>query len=158
MDGQLGLGDYDNRGDGVPARPDEMGAGLPTVNVGPGHSTSIVKAGFEHTCAVLDNYALKCWGANRVGQLGLGDLTSRGDGPNEMGDFLPTIDLGAGRTVSAVAGGYGHTCAVLDNNSVKCWGQNDFGQLGLGDTNNRGDEPGEMGAALPTVDLGGDWP
>ena len=45
-------------------------------------------------------------------------------------------------------------CVLLDNNSTKCWGKNTNGFLGLGDTLDRGDQPGEMGDNLPTVDLG----
>ena len=55
--------------------------------------------------------------------------------------------------ISFAAGSY-HTCALLDDRSVKCWGGNDFGQLGYGDTNDRGYEGGEMGDALPAVSLG----
>ena len=44
---------------------------------------------------------------------------------------------------------------VLGNAKLKCWGGNGAGQLGLGDQNNRGDNPAEMGMALPSVDLGG---
>ena len=38
--------------------------------------------------------------------------------------------------------------------TLKCWGYNFYGQLGLGDTNDRGDQGGEMGDSLPSVDLG----
>ena len=55
----------------------------------------------------------------------------------------------------AVAAGRDHTVVLMQDGSVRAFGQNDDGQLGLGDTNNRGDDPGEMGAALPAVDLGG---
>ena len=47
-----------------------------------------------------------------------------------------------------------HSSALLDDGAVKCWGRNDYGQLGYGDTNNRGDASGEMGEALPAVALG----
>ena len=53
--------------------------------------------------------------------------------------------------------GVGYACAILDDKSLKCWGSNYSGQLGLGDTNNRGDAPGEMGDNLPAVDLGSNY-
>ena len=112
--------------------------------------------GGAFSCAILYGGVVKCWGYNNYGQLGLGDSSNRGDGPGEMGDNLPVVDLGTGRTakmIGASAGG-AHVCAVLDDDSVKCWGRNDYGQLGLGDTSNHGDGPGEMGVNLPVVDLG----
>ena len=71
-----------------------------------------------------------------------------------MADSLTVIDLGTGRTTRDIEAGDNHTCAILDDASVKCWGSNASGQLGLGDTNNRGDASGEMGNSLPAVDLG----
>ena len=47
-----------------------------------------------------------------------------------MGDALTPVDPGTGRSVLAVAAGDWHTCALLDDHSVKCWGANDSGQLG----------------------------
>ena len=148
--GRLGLGDTDNRGDGA----GEMGDALSAVNLGSGRTATAIAAGGGLTCARLDNGSLKCWGLNAAGQLGLGDTNSRGDGPGEMGDNLPAIALGTGRTALAVSTGFTHTCALLDNHKVKCWGQNSSGQLGLGDTASRGDAAGEMGDNLPAADLG----
>ena len=102
---------------------------------------------------MLDNSSIKCWGLNDSGQLGLGDTNKRGDEPNEMADYLPAVDLGSGKTARAITAGDSHTCAVLDNASLKCWGKNDSGQLGLGHTNNRGDEPNQMGDILPAIGL-----
>jgi alpha-tubulin suppressor-like RCC1 family protein len=149
-EGQLGLGSDTTRGNA----PGQMGDNLPTVDLGVGRTARSISAGGFHTCAVLDTYELKCWGTGTFGQLGTGDGNDRGDEPGEMGAFLPPIDLGAGRTVRAVSAGNFHTCAVLDTHQVKCFGGNDDGELGLGSTLAQGDEPGEMGDALPTVDLG----
>ena len=148
--GQLGQGDGSARGDS----PGELGDALPAVDLGTGRTAVAVSANGSQSCAILDNAQLKCWGDNLFGQLGQGDGIRRGDGPGEMGDTLLPVDLGTGRTATAVATGRSHTCAVLDNGSVKCWGWNQFGQLGLGDTNNRGGGAGQMGDALPAVDLG----
>jgi E3 ubiquitin-protein ligase HERC3 len=148
--GQLGLGDTLVRGD----EPGEMGDRLPFVDLGPGRTSVQIVAGGAHTCARLDNGTLKCWGHNYSGELGLGDTRDRGDEPGEMGDALPPVDLGPGRTAVQVSAGRAHTCAVLDDGSLKCWGSNSYGALGLGDTDNRGDGPGEMGSSLPPVTLG----
>ena len=83
--------------------------------------------------------------------MGQSDTSSRGDGSNEMGDSLPAVDLGSGITARSISAGGSHTCAVLDNSSIKCWGLNDSGQLGLGDNSTRGDDTGEMGEYLPTI-------
>ena len=149
--GVLGLGDIEYRGD----EPGEMGDTLPFVNLGTGRTATIIVAGFDSTCAILDNGSLKCWGLNLYGKLGLGDTKSRGHLPGEMGDGLPAVDLGTGRTAVSVAMAptIGGTCAMLDDGSLKCWGLNKEGELGLGDLENRGDEPGEMGDALPRVKL-----
>jgi len=148
--GQLGLGDTVPRGDGA----GEMGASLPAVNLGTGRTAVALSAGFDHVCALLDNGSVKCWGRNHHGQLGQGDVADRGDAPGEMGDSLPVVPLGTGRTALAIAAGFAHNCALLDDFTVKCWGFNTFGQLGLGNTDPRGDGSGEMGDALPAVDLG----
>ena len=55
-------------------------------------------------------------------------------------------------SATATAAGDLHTCALLDNASVKCWGYNDKGQLGIDNTNHMGDDLGEM-AVLPSIDL-----
>jgi alpha-tubulin suppressor-like RCC1 family protein len=149
-DGQLGLGDTINRGDA----PGEMGDALPAVPLGSGRGATAVVRGLRHVCALLDNGSVKCWGHNGYGQLGLGDTASRGDQPNELGDALAPVDLGPGRSATAVVAGNYFSCALLDDATVKCWGDNTYGALGQGDVSLRGDAPGEMGAALPAIDLG----
>lgn len=148
--GLLGLGNTQSRGDG----PGEMGDSLPAVDLGPGAVAAGIAAGSIHSCALLAGGSLKCWGFNGYGQLGLGDTQNRGDGPGEMGGSLPALDLGAGAIAVEVSAGAYHTCARLDGGSLKCWGRNVDGQLGLGDTVTRGDGPGEMGGSLAALNLG----
>ena len=148
-EGQLGLGDTDDRGD----EADEMGDRLEPVALGTGRTALSVTAGDDHTCALLDGGSVKCWGDNSEGQLGLGHMDSHGDADGGMGDDLPAVDLGTGRTAVAVTAGAWRTCAVLDDESVKCWGNNNGGELGIGDTGDRGDHAGEMGDDLPAISL-----
>jgi alpha-tubulin suppressor-like RCC1 family protein len=122
------------------------------INLGSGITAKAITAGNFHTCAVIDNSSIKCWGKNDSGQLGQGNTNNRGDGSNEMGDNLPAVDLGAGKTARAISTGDRHTCAILDNASIKCWGKNDSGQLGLGDNSTRGGGSGEMDN-LPSISL-----
>ncbi len=148
-DGQLGLGDTVDRGDG----PNEMGVHLPAVDLGVGKRAAWISGRFHRTCAGLVGGGVKCWGRNEFGALGLGDTVNRGDGPGEMGDALPSLDLGAGLAPLSLTMSYDSSCALLGDGSVKCFGGNYGGQLGLGDIQARGDQPGEMGDALPRVPL-----
>ena len=141
--GQLGRGEQKTELEPIPD----------IIELGSGRNAKAIVTGNSHTCVMLDNSSIKCWGYNASGQLGLGDANNRGDGSNEMGDNLPSIDLGSGKTARAISAGDSHTCAVLDNASLKCWGKNDSGQLGLGNTSNRGDGSGEMGDNLPAIGL-----
>ncbi|MEZ4819027.1 MAG: hypothetical protein R3A45_03690 [Bdellovibrionota bacterium] len=148
--GQLGQGNMQKRGDD----PSEMGNNLSTIGLGTALTATQIAAGNYHTCALLNTGAVKCWGNNQAGQLGLGDAQDRGDEPNEMGNNLSTIDLGTGLTATQITTGAYHTCALLSNNTIKCWGDNQAGQLGLGDTQDRGDDVNEMGDNLATINLG----
>ncbi|MEE3276994.1 MAG: choice-of-anchor V domain-containing protein, partial [Candidatus Thermoplasmatota archaeon] len=78
------------------------------------------------SCAILDNYSLRCTGVNNYGQLGIGSFAlSNG-----------TVDLG-NRMAAAISDGNSHNCAILDDGSVSCWGRNNVGQLGDGSNANR---------------------
>lgn len=145
--GELGLGDNVSRG----TLPADMGVNLPSIDFGARKATQLELAS-QYGCALLDDASVKCWGTNTVGQLGLGDRTPRGSAPGQMGANLPVVSLG-GNAVELSAR-YSHACARLDNGSLKCWGDNVFGVLGLGDTNERGSGTNEMGASLPGLDFG----
>jgi alpha-tubulin suppressor-like RCC1 family protein len=144
-----GNGDNITRGQ----TPGQMGDALPSVDLGQGRSATSITAGSQHVCAILDDGQLKCWGSNNYGGLGLGDTRDRGSRPGEMGDALPAVELGTGRAAKGISAAFLFSCAVLDDSSIKCWGFNDDGELGLGDTRHRGLAPGQMGDSLPAVDL-----
>jgi E3 ubiquitin-protein ligase HERC3 len=132
-----------------------MGDKLPTVDLGTGRTAKALSLGQTHSCALLDDDSVKCWGDNGQGRLGQGDTNHRGDGADEMGDALPSIDLGTNRKAKAIAVGGTQTCAILDDDTAKCWGMGSQGRLLNGNGNHLGDAPGEMGDNLPPIKRGG---
>jgi len=106
--------------------PDETSV----FNTGAGavYSNSKISTGFSHTCAILDNGSVSCWGSKSNGRMG--------NGISSGTQLTPTLtsSLGAGRTAIAISVGSAHTCALLDNGSVSCWGYGDNGRLGNGGT------------------------
>ena len=104
-------------------------AATPTKSQLPASSTPVViDAGTSHTCTVLVNGSLYCWGLNSDGQLGDGTTTFR---------KIPVqSQLPIGYTAAMVAVGESHTCVVSNRSSVHCIGSNDQGQLGDGSTSN----------------------
>jgi alpha-tubulin suppressor-like RCC1 family protein len=149
--GRLGSGATNNLGDGA----NEMGNSLAVIDVGSGRTVRAITAGFAHTCAVLDNATVKCWGNGGYGKLGYGNQNDLGDGANEMGTNLAAVSLGIGRTALAISAGGTHTCAVLDNATAKCWGDGSSGQIGSNNVSAVGDDASEMGDSLAVVALGG---
>eukprot|EP01083_Nonionella_stella_P047849 128060_1 len=131
-----------------------MGDNLLEVDLGSSFEPIQIKAGYYHTCALSTTNTVKCWGRNWRGALGYGDTNDRGDVANTMGDDLLEIDLGSSFMAIQITVGGEATCALSTTNTVKCWGKNDDGALGLGDTTNRGDVANTMGDNLLEVDLG----
>lgn len=114
-----------------------------------------IKAGSFHTCVIVNNGGLKCFGRNNFGQLGLGHTITMGDNANEMGSNLPEVNLGTNLTAKSIALGTYHTCVLLrENDQVKCFGDNSWGQLGKGNTVALGDGANEMGDNLTVIQLG----
>jgi alpha-tubulin suppressor-like RCC1 family protein len=94
-----------------------------------------VAAGFRHSCAVLSSGHVECWGWDYYGQLGNGAISEVQDTPVEV---LGISDA------TQVAAGEGHSCAVLSSGDLKCWGNNESGQLGNGATDPGQDTPVEV--------------
>ena len=139
--GQLGYGDTRNLGD------DELPSAVGFVAVGA--KVTRLSAGNEHTCALLESGAVRCWGNGSFGRLGYGNTTSIGD------DEAPAVagDVVLGGKAVQLAAGHAHTCALLDSGEVRCWGQGQTGRLGYGNSANLGDD--ELPAVAGAVPLGG---
>jgi alpha-tubulin suppressor-like RCC1 family protein len=90
-----------------------------------------VAAGGNSACAILTSGAVRCWGGNAYGQLGNGTTTS-----SKYPVKVAGIDGVAARATS-ISVGNGFACARITNGNVRCWGRNDYGQLGNGAGGNR---------------------
>jgi alpha-tubulin suppressor-like RCC1 family protein len=121
--GQLGLGDKSDRG----GKQNELGEKLPFLNLGPETITQI-STGSYHGCALFQNGRVKCWGNGKRGNLGYRNNSNIGTEELDM-ERLDYLDLGAMRVKKISTGAY-HTCALIENGKVKCWGDNSSGQVG----------------------------
>ena len=139
--GQLGHGTTARLGD------DEPPALAGDLSLG-ARATSIA-VGDSHSCAILTGGSVRCWGAGADGRLGYGNTTSIGD--TELPSSVGVVSVGG--TVTQLAAGGSHTCALLASGAVRCWGNGANGRLGYGNTSSIGDT--ETPASAGDVTLGG---
>ena len=113
--GQLGAVESEFSSRAAKVKLDEAGSDLGGVQE--------LALGYGHTCALLNDKSVKCWGSNEVGQLGQ---------PSELvGTGYPqVVPLETGFGAIAIDAGYGHTCAANESGKVHCWGWNVYGQVG----------------------------
>ena len=118
-DGQLGDGNRDTNS-------------LTPVAVSGLSGVRKVAAGSSHTCAIVvaGNPGVKCWGINHRGELGHGSISGDVTTPIEVALLYP----GGPASVVDLAAGGDHTCALVSDATVRCWGLNDSGELGDGST------------------------
>ncbi len=137
--GQLGYG-AKSFGNDIPAVAGDVDVGGKVVQVA---------AGGNHTCALLASGNVRCWGLGEHGSLGYGNKNNIGDKvtPASAGN----VDVG-GKVVQISACNM-ETCALLASGNVRCWGRNDYGELGYGNTNTIGDD--ETPASAGDIALGG---
>jgi len=86
--------------------------------------TAIASGGY-HACALTSEGIVKCWGRNDYGQLGAG-------GVSDMFVSTPVTVLGLTSPIRAISAGYRQTCALTAEGGLKCWGGNQYGQVGDG--------------------------
>ncbi|MDA8680859.1 hypothetical protein N9M45_04645, partial [Euryarchaeota archaeon] len=119
--------DYNQIGDGT--NSDRL-TPTQTASLGTNNTAVAISAGEQHTCVILNNGTVSCWGTNTYGQLGDGTSLTRSTP-------TPTSSLGSGSEAVAITSGSYHVCTILDNGTVSCWGRNNHGQLGDGTTTDR---------------------
>ncbi len=78
-----------------------------------------------HACALLPQGKVTCWGNNNQGQLGRGTKSAKETTPAEIADLAGAVEITAGAEL---------TCARLESGAAACWGRNDHGQVGNGQT------------------------
>src|SRR6266540_3054391 len=117
-------------------------------------TATVVSSGYFHTCAVLQDGTVRCWGDNTYGQLGDGTTiippAVRG-GPSTAHSATPVTVSGISTAVTVSAADGFHTCAVLQDGTVRCWGDNSTGQLGNGSTTNSSTPVTVSGITTATV-------
>jgi hypothetical protein len=114
----LGVGDTDNRD--VPT--DVLGlSGLTVVDIAVGYWHTC----FMYTDGVISGHGVKCVGRNIIGMLGNG---------NQIDQSTPVQVTGLTSGVAEIEAGMWHTCALMTDKTVKCWGNDDIGELGNGAT------------------------
>jgi len=138
-DGQLGLGTSGSTADEI--APVEMTGG-------PGVWESL-SAGQNHSCGVAANASLWCWGENVSGQVGNG-VTAPG-----LPQATP-VQVGAATDWRLSTAGGSHSCAVMDDSTLWCWGNGFSGQLGTGPLFGQESSPVDVSTGVSTVSAGGD--
>ncbi len=132
--GALGTGDYDDRANPAPVLCDGAIPGACAAG-GPLSGAVGVAVSDYHSCALMETGRVLCWGENSDGELGSGPQASSlaPVGVCRLGAWDGTGCGQSGQPLEGalwLAGGGAHTCAVLEDTTVVCWGYNGDGQLG----------------------------
>jgi alpha-tubulin suppressor-like RCC1 family protein len=111
---------------------DDTGTG--DSGVKPGPNVLEVALGLQHTCARKPDGTVKCWGDDSRGQTGTGGATADGG-------VITTPQTVAITDALHISSGQHHTCVARASGKISCWGDNQDGQLGNGQTNTRSPTP-----------------
>ena len=144
----MGLACHSGEPFDLPPRPESDPAALRSVSLR-GAPLTALALGSQYSCALLSGGAVKCWGSDEYGVLGL-------EGPRrDIADpsTIEPIDFGSSRQVLRVSAGWHHACVLFDDGKARCWGRNDQGQLGSGSREDYGDGDDEPLSLLPDLPL-----
>jgi len=130
----------------------QLGDGTKTMSTEPVSVTGLtdviaISAGGEHTCAITKDGGLRCWGKNLYGRVG--------DGSSTRLILTPVDVVGVNKDIISISAGSEHTCALSTNGEAKCWGNNNYGQVGDSTTTNRKEAVNIVGLAkVSTIGTG----
>lgn len=130
-----GYNGYNQLGDGTTTQRT-----TPTLVSG-GYTWASISAGRLHTCAITTAQDAYCWGYNGSGQLGDGTTTQH---------TFPTLISGGLKWSQIAASNNDYTCGLTTSGQMYCWGYNNYGQLGVGDTSNRSSPTPVVGGKIWT--------
>jgi alpha-tubulin suppressor-like RCC1 family protein len=111
-----------------------------------------VVAASQHTCALLVDGTVRCWGKNQNGALGLGSPTVQNVGDDEKPSQVGAIQLSRSDVVQ-IGAGASHTCALFSTGNVQCWGAGN--RLGRNDVESIGDNEHPSAGGIPPIGIAG---
>jgi alpha-tubulin suppressor-like RCC1 family protein len=120
-------------GDGMFTSNNPTGTPIANGPSGPVAAMAI-SVGLDHSCALTQTGTVYCWGENDMGELGNGTFNTE---LNQDGISTPGAVTGLPLQPTAISSGSSHTCALLKNGSIWCWGYNNSSQLGDGSAINQ---------------------
>ncbi|MFZ9595765.1 MAG: RCC1 domain-containing protein, partial [Bdellovibrionia bacterium] len=103
-----------------------------------------VSAGGSHTCGITGSGLIQCWGNNTSGQLGVGSSTPSQSSP---------VQINSTSTYVAVVAGASHSCGIRSSGPIECWGDNTYGQLGMGSSTPFQISPVQVNSTTPYIAL-----
>ncbi len=145
---------------GVPESDgDRIGDNEPPTDIPPvslGGSATAIATGQDHTCAILSDQSVRCWGRAFDGQLGYGNETAIGSSLTGTPASAGPVPLGPGERAFKIAAGRAHTCVILTDDNIRCWGE---ANAITGKPGNIGDmKDASEGPLVTPADLGGGIP
>ena len=120
---------WGNNGDGQLGNETDTDSQVPVKILGITDATAIT-AGWGHSCALHEAGTISCWGNNTFGQLGNGQSTS--DFNDDSADSPVPIKVADIANAEAITTSHFHSCALHQDGTISCWGNNSSGQLGNG--------------------------
>jgi alpha-tubulin suppressor-like RCC1 family protein len=111
-------------------------------------NVTAITAGGGHTCALLSEGVMYCWGENSAGEIGDGTMLYRA---------IPVDVISLAGGLIEIKAGWVYTCALLSGGGVKCWGENESGQLGDGTTTGRSKPVDVFGLDSDVIEITAGW-